>query len=54
MKLFAIKKPDGSTIKDLSFADKTKAKAARDELNKKDAGHTVTYGPDHHRFKRAQ
>ena len=54
MKLFAIKSPTGKIIPGLYFPDKSKAKSARDELNKTESGHVVTYGPEHRRYKSVQ
>ncbi len=51
LKLFAIRDlTTGKLIPDLYFADKQAAKNKRNELGT--ATHCVTFGPDHHRFKR--
>lgn len=50
-RLFVIKKPNGSYIPDQFYTGKTAAKNARDELNRAEPGHIVTYGPDHRRVQ---
>lgn len=53
-KLFAIRHTSSKKpIPDLFFSDKMLAKRHRDELNKTEPGHVVTYGPDHRKVKEA-
>ena len=50
-KLFIIRKhKNGPAVPDLFFTDKMEAKKYRDSL---EAGHVVSYGPDHKKTKRS-
>lgn len=57
-RLFQINRPNGKRLVDdksdypVFFSSKPAAKKVRDALNRdSDGGYTVSYGPDHNKFK---
>lgn len=52
LRLFALRNSStNKLVPELTFADKTAAKRARDDWNNRGESFVVTYGPDHRKFK---